>query len=618
MTEQPLSTELSDIVDFIRQTLPFSTLPEAVLVDTVRHLQVGYYRKGQVFDEKTPEQGLRIVRSGAVELRSQDGELLDQLAEGENFALSGLLKEEPGIRAVLMEDSLIYLLPQDAYEKLRSQHRDFDRFFHGQRSRRLFRATRRMISDDAMIRPVHTMMISDLLTIDPEACTEDLARMMCDRRVSSALVIEDGQLIGIVTDRDLRTRVLAEGLDGRAQVRNVMTPDPVTLDEKATIFDATLLMTRHGLHHLPIVKAGQATGILTTTDLIAARQNDPVYIVHRLTRQQTLVGMQEILKDVPRFLVQWSDNGVPADQVSHILTAISDAATIRLMELALEELGPAPVPFCWVGFGSQARGEQLLNADQDNALVISDKASEKDMAWFETLAHRVSDGLDACGYVYCPGDVMASNIAWRKTLTQWREAVDRWTRMFNPQHVMEISIAFDIRGIYGDMTLASEVQKHMLERTQNNSIFQAALADNVLDDRAPIGIFRRFVVERNGEHKDTLNLKKRGILPIIEMVRLYSLAAGSRSVNTLDRLRDLVDSGRMSRHDSRNLQDALRFLMQVRLQIQADQIRAGEPLSNYCNPRSLPKLAKEQLRDAFKLVDDAQRAIRMRYRQGMR
>lgn len=613
-----LSPELASIADFLSHTLPFNALPEGEVERIVHDMEIGYFRNGHVFDENTLDQGLRILRSGAVEIRSQDGELLDRLAEGESFALSGLLQQEPGVRAVLIEDSLIYFLPQKAYQELRSRFRGFDRFFHGQRSRRLFRATRSMVSPDSMLVPIRSLMATDLVTTTAETPVCELAQLMSRRRVSSALVLDGERLVGIVTDRDLRTRVLAERLPPETRVAEVMTPDPKCLDEKSTIFDATLLMTRHGMHHLPVVRNEQAVGILTTSDLISARQDDPVYIVQRLSRQESVASMQAVLRDIPQFLLRWNDAGVPADQVSHILTAISDAVTNRLIEMAVRDLGPAPVPYAWLCFGSQARAEQLLNADQDNGLIISDEATDADMEWFEALAKRVSDGLNECGYVYCPGNVMATNPFWRRRLSGWYEAVNHWVSSFNPNSVMEISIAFDLRTVNGDDELTHQLQKHMLERVQANSIFQAALAENVLEATPPIGIFRRLVVERNGEHKDTLNIKKRGLLPIIEIVRLNALAAGIDRINTLERLQELARSKRMTRYDSRNLQDALRFLMQVRLQIQADQIREGEPLSNHCNPQKLPKLAREQMRDAFQLVDSAQKSVRLAYRQGMR
>jgi CBS domain-containing protein len=376
-------------------------------------------------------------------------------------------------------------------------------------------------------------------------------------------------------------------------------------------------MTRHNYHHLPVMQEGKLAGIITTSDLMLARQDDPVYLVQHVSRQTDIEGLRAVVNTMPNLLVQWVTAGVRANQVGHILTAISDAVTARLIEMYMQSAGPAPVPFCWLGFGSQARGEQLINADQDNGLLISNELREEDKPWFEKLAHSICDGLDACGYIYCPGKVMATTDEWRQTLNGWKNTVDRWTRSPTPDAVMRVSIFFDLRAVYGDAELCRQLQEHMLETAARNSIFLAALAANVLDSPAPLGIFRRFLVERNGEHRDTLDLKKRGVIPIIDIVRIHALANKITAVNTDDRLRELARNKVMTINDSRNLQDALHFIMQLRINSQAKQVTRGEKTSNQCNPNDLPKLAKEQLRDAFTIVDDAQTAVRLKFRAGL-
>jgi CBS domain-containing protein len=316
-------------------------------------------------------------------------------------------------------------------------------------------------------------------------------------------------------------------------------------------------------------------------------------------------------------LVEWVGAQTRARQISHIFTAISDAITSRLIELAIEEYGPAPVPFCWLGFGSQARGEQLLGADQDNGLLISNDLKEEDKPWFENLAKFVCDGLNACGYVYCPGKVMATTDEWRQSLTGWRQIVDRWTRSPTPDAVMRVSIFFDLRTIYGDESLCQQLQQYMLEKTSKNSIFLAALAANVLEHTPPIGIFRRFLVERNGEHRDTLDLKKRGVMPIIDMVRIHALANRISQVNTHERIAELVRQKVLAIADGRNLQDAFDYLMQLRVGEQVKQLTHGEKVSNHYNPNNLPELGRKHLRDAFTVIHDSQEALRLNYRRGL-
>jgi len=212
---------------------------------------------------------------------------------------------------------------------------------------------------------------------------------------------------------------------------------------------------------------------------------------------------------------------------------------------------------------------------------------------------------------------MATTNAWRLRLRDWQETVGRWTRTPTDDAVMRVSIFFDIRAIHGDHALADALQAVMLEKAASNTIFQAALAANALASRPPLGVFRRFVVERDGEHRDSVDIKKRGVLPVTEIVRLHALAHGVAAVNTDERLAGLARGGYMTIVDSRNLMDALHCVQRIRMQHQSEQVTAGEPADNYINPRELPRLAREQLRDAFTIIDEAQSAVRQRYRAGL-
>ena len=419
------------------------------------------------------------------------------------------------------------------------------------------------------------------------------------------------------SDRALRPRCLAPGLPASTAVREIMTLAPEGVGPEDTIFSATLLMTQRGYHHLPVLEAGRLVGVITTSDLILARRNDPVYLVQHLSRQESVDGMVELLAGLPDQLQQWVQAGMRAEQVSRLLTAISDAVTIRLIQLAEQAHGPAPGPWAWLGFGSQARGEQLLGADQDNGIVIDDDVPAGEHGWYAAVAKSVCDGLAACGYKYCPGGIMATTDEWRQPLATWQDTVAGWTRTPTPAAVMRVSIFFDLRAVYGDESLCARLQQVMLERASSNTIFLAALAANALASTPPLGIFRRFVVDRDGEHRDSLDLKKRGVLPITEIVRLHALAHRVAAVNTNERLEALAAQRHLTIGDSRNLADALHCIQQQRIRHQCEEMAAGEPVDNFINPRKLPRLAREQLRDAFTIIDEAQGAVRQTYRAGM-
>jgi CBS domain-containing protein len=609
--------ELAPIAEFLAHSLPFNELPRTELYRVVSQIIVRYHCRGEVFDRETPEAGLRIVRSGAIEIRDSDNKLLDRLGEGESFHIGGLNAEQGEVQATVIEDALLYLLPDTTYRQLRESNRSFDRYFSGQRSRRLRRAARYQPEPNLMMQEVRTVMSTDLLTVAATDTVQQVAQAMATRRVSSAFVVEGERLAGIVTDRDLRVRLVARALPAATPVSDIMTPDPHTIDGVQSIFAATLLMTQRAFHHLPVMIDGRLEGIVTTSDLILAKQDDPVYLVQHISRQQDTDGIRDLVGGMANLMVQWVNAGMRAQQVSQVLTAISDAVTVRLIQLVEEKLGPAPVPWCWLGFGSQARSEQLLGGDQDNGIVIADEVLPGHLPWFAALADFVCDGLNKCGYVYCPGDVMAKTGEWRQPLAAWQQKVRRWVAIPTPDAAMRVSIFFDLRSIYGDASLCDELQALMLQQASSNTIFLAALAANAMDTKPPLGIFRRFVLDRNGEHRDFLDLKKRGVLPITEMVRLHALANGIAAVNTDQRLKALARRKRMTIVDSRNLADALHFIQQLRIKHQCEQIVRGEKISNFLSPKDLPKMAKEQLRDAFTIIDGAQSAIRQAYRAGM-
>lgn len=609
--------ELAAVAEFLRGSLPFNELPDAALAAAVAALRVSYHPHGSRFEAGADNPGLRILRSGAADIRDSDNKLLDRLGEGESFHIDGLNAESGKVVATVIEDALIYRLPDADYQTLRRTNRDFDRYFSGQRSRRLRRAARYQPEPHAMSAPVSSVMARNLLTVSGQASVQEVAAAMAAARVSSAFVVKGDALLGIVTDRDLRTRVLAVGRSGEIPVCEVMTAGPETIEADASLFATTLLMTQRGFHHLPVFEKGRLKGVVTTSDLIVAKRDDPVYLVQHISRQESAEGIRELLAGVPSLMVRWVSSDMRAQQVSQILTAISDAVVVRLIALAEQELGPPPAPWAWLAFGSQARSEQLLGADQDNGIVIHDEVAEEDLDWYAQLARRVSDGLAACGYRYCPGDIMATTDAWRLRLQDWQDTVRSWTRTPTDDAVMRVSIFFDIRAIHGDHALADALQAVMLERAASNTIFQAALAANALLGRPPLGIFRRFVVDRDGEHRDSLDIKKRGVLPVTEIARLHAVAHGVAAVNTEERLAELARRGHMTIVDSRNLTDALHCLQRIRIQHQCEQVMVGESVDNYINPRGLPRLAREQLRDAFTIIDEAQSAVRQSYRAGM-
>ncbi|MGB1239768.1 MAG: putative nucleotidyltransferase substrate binding domain-containing protein, partial [Pseudomonadales bacterium] len=256
--------------------------------------------------------------------------------------------------------------------------------------------------------------------------------------------------------------------------------------------------------------------------------------------------------------------------------------------------------------GSQARQEQLAHSDQDNAIIICDSMKPYDDAWFENLAHFVCDGLAACGYIYCPGNIMATNSQWRQPQRVWRRYFTDWVQRPTPQALLNSSVFFDLSTVYGDETLLQDIRCELLEMTKANTLLESHLSRNALQMRPPLGFFRDFVLVSQGEHKDSLDLKHSGIAPIVELARIYALALGIDAVNTVARLEAAAASSMLTRASADSLIDAFEFLCNLRLQHQSRQMAQGEAPNNFLLPKQISKLEREHLKDAFKVIKTLQ------------
>jgi CBS domain-containing protein len=285
------------------------------------------------------------------------------------------------------------------------------------------------------------------------------------------------------------------------------------------------------------------------------------------------------------------------------------ATTRRLLAMAEDKLGPPPVPYLWLACGSQGRQEQTGVSDQDNCLIIDDAMQPGDDAYFKALAKFVSDGLDACGYFYCPGDMMATADRWRQPLAVWRGYFDRWIATPNPEAQMLASVMFDLRPIGGDFGLFAELQEATLKKAAANSIFVGHMIANSLKHTPPLGLFRGFATVRSGEHKNTIDLKHNGVVPIVDLGRIYALQGQLTVANTRARLEGAIEAGKLSTTGGRDLLDAYDLIAEIRLEHQAAQIRRGEKPGNFMAPTDLSDFERSHLRDAFVVVKTMQSAV---------
>ncbi|GGI84639.1 DUF294 nucleotidyltransferase-like domain-containing protein [Shewanella gelidii] len=608
------ASELQPVLDFLKSLVPFDDLSEQTLLQCCKRLTIGYYGKAQGYvplDADNPQ--LYIVRSGAFEVTDPDGELIDRLGEGDYFGFPSLLSGEVNTRVHILEDALVYHLDLESFDDLRKESRLFDRFFNRAYAKRMRHQGRFKAKELTTTSRIRTLMSSSPLTIDMQSTILQAAQLMRQARVSSVLVIDNHKLAGILTDRDLRNRVLAEGLDGALPVHQAMTTTPITVHPNTIVFEAMLLMSEHSIHHLPVVEEDKAVGVITSTDILRGQSSQPLLLIGEIERQKDLPSLINVSKQIPLLLQNLISADARAEEIGRILTSVTDALTRRLIHLNQQVLGEAPMPFCWLSFGSQGRQDQAACSDQDNGLLLAHEPDEHAKAYFEALTKAVCAGLNECGYVYCPGDIMAQNPQWCMSLEKWQGVFEQWVMSPQPKALMHASIFFDMRSVYGPISLFDALQDRVLANTKGNDIFLAGLAGNALSEAPPLGFFRKFVLERDGSEVKGIDLKHRGSALINDIARVYSLFAGIKEVNTAKRIRVLMEMNIINRKDALNLADAHEFIGHMRLANQGHQFTHDQACTNYLLPQNLSSLVRHQLRDAFKVVHDAQSGMKLKF-----
>lgn len=608
--------EPTSISAFLVRYHPFDLLPAEDLNRLEASVTTVSVRKGEaVYRVGDRVDYLFAVLSGEVDLLSPEGQIISHFRQGETFAARTLFRG--GIAqqtAVASTDTEALRIPKADFDALTAAYPGFSAFFDRLRPTLARPPAASIDAVNALISsPLSEVMTPDPLMISPSATVREAARLMGEKGISCLLVGDDGMLQGILTTGDLAARVLAKGLDAERPVFQVMTPSPFFLGPKALVLDAMMEMSSRSIGHLPIAEGGKTLGILTKTNLIGRQSVSAMFMTSDIGRLSKLDELATVVGRIPQLLAQLVGSGIDPHKVGHLITSVADALTRRLLALGQEKFGAPPVPYLWLACGSQGRREQTGVSDQDNCLILHDDYDEAAHGdYFRHLARFVSDGLDACGYFYCPGDMMATNDKWRQPVKVWRRYFKGWIARPDPMAQMLSSVMFDLRPIAGEESLYAGMHRETLEAARANSIFRAHMIANSLKHTPPLGLFRGFALIRSGEHKDTLDLKHSGIVPIVDLARVYALDAAIEPVNTRERLLAARKAGSLSHSGADDLVDAYDLIAEIRLDHQARQVRDGRKVDNFMAPSTLSALERNHLKDAFGVVKTMQSAMSAR------
>ena len=626
-----MEIEQVETLDHLRQHPPFSLLSTDCLEAIAGDVEVAYFRAGsQILSLGDEVKDLYFIRSGSVEIYRRDGELYNRLGEGEIFGQLALMTGKGArfpVRA--LEDTLIYFIPESRFRRLFEEQEAFADFVEVEDRSRMRQAwSTRQQANQLMTTRVERLITRAPVLVPANMPVQAAAARLVDEGISALVVTqaedqsepdrqdpEHPNLIGIVTHSDLARRVVAAGLDLKTPVGEIMSSEPVTIQKDSFLFEALRLMLQKNIHHLPVIDRLQPMGIIDLADVVGHESQNSLFVVRSIFIKDSVEGLKLLWPDVEGCFVRMVNEEANSRMIGSAISAIGRSFKQRLLEIAEAQLGEPPVPYCFLAMGSMARDEQFLFSDQDNALILHDDYDAGlHGAYFEALANFVCDGLAEIGYRYCKGEIMATNPKWRQPLKVWQQKFSEWVGKPRAEALLHSSIFFDLDGVGGETRLADQLKSEVVRQASQAREFLGCMAANAQSRTPPLGFFKDFVLERSGKHERTLNLKGRGTAPLVDVIRVHALAAGSQSQNSFSRLEDIRAAGFLTSGMADDLRDALEIIAIIRARHQAQSVEQGIGPNNHVNPDVLSSMERRALKDAFKVLSTAQNFLKFRYR----
>lgn len=625
------------IADFLKDFPPFTLLEKRALCELAEEVTVIYKGKNAVVfeaGEKTHEH-FYVVHKGAVTLTEKDSkEVIDICDEGDIFGLRPLMaKDDYYLTATTKEESILYAVPIELFRPLAQNNPEVGQFLiesFASNTRnpysdiyrgRLFGDGKPQTSNKASaellgLQPVP--YFTDLIFANEETPIKEAAVLMSKNNVGCVLVMKDDRLVGIITDNDLRDKVVTGKVPITAPAREVMSSPVITYRPGLTIAQAQMAMMKSNIDHLVLTSDGtpdsNVIGLLSKHDIVVALGNNPVELMNAIKRAQTAKELKRIRNGVTQLLQGYLEQNIPMTLTSKVISELNDACIKQIIRLSLDQMPTEPpVGFAWLAMGSQGRSEQLLHTDQDNALVFEDvpkRQRKKVFEYFQQFAKKVNEGLRAIGYEYCPANMMASNPLWCHSLDEWKEVVLHWMNNPGPDEVLLSSIFFDYNLTYGDKDLVNALSDFIFENVGKHPLFLARLAKGALQNPSPSGFFRSFLVEQDGAHKDFFDLKQRALMPLVDGARVLILSHSVKSINnTAERFEKLA----ALEPQNQELYMACSYASKALLKFRTKQGLLHNDSGRFIALDKLTKEEKVKLKRTFKTIKELQELISVRF-----
>lgn len=625
------------VADFLKNFPPFNELKRKDLEVLSEEITIVYKEKSSLIfaENEPPHSHFYIIHKGAVALiKKTENDIVDICDEGDIFGLRPLIANENyKLEAKAHEESILYAVPIDIFKPYAQKNREVGNFLiesfasntrnpYSKKHRGMLYGETEILespSPDTKLLDLQPVKYSKkLVTCSEKTSAKIIAETMTKKNVGAMLVVKDKLPVGIITDKDLRNRIVTGLYPITATADKIMTSPVITYPKKLTITQAQMAMMKSDISYLCLTKDGtpntKVIGILSKHDVMVALGNNPAVLIKAIKRTRKYKEIKPIRQSIMGLLKGYLDENIPMTLTSKIISELNDACIKQIIRISLGIMDTAPpVKFAWLAMGSQGRSEQLLHTDQDNALVFEDVPKDKHAetsAYFLELSRLVNKGLHIIGYEYCPAEMMASNPKWCLSLTEWKNMISHWIINPGADEVLLSSIFFDYNLSYGDRELVEELSNHIFESVKKHRAFYLHLASGALQNPSPTGFFRQFLVEQDGMHKDFFDLKRRALMPLTDAARVLILFHKIKSINnTAERFEKLAELEPNNEEIYLSCSYATKALL---------KFRTKQGLLHHDSGRfiALEKLTKEEkikLKRAFKTIKELQELVSIRF-----
>jgi CBS domain-containing protein len=637
-TADILSADPGTLRGFLHKTRPFNELDDKKLGEISESLTMQFFPKETVIFRQDIDDvdNFYLIYKGGVKtyLATAEGgiTLLDFRGEGGYFGALALIQaSKANFNVETVEDTWCLVMEKDAFLELIHNYPQFSRYYLQSFCQDLVgTAYAELRMRESGPRPqemlyLFNVQVGRVIKRPPEIIhasetIRQAAERMSELEIGSLLVQDrTGSIVGIVTDKDLRKKVVARAHDYGAPIADVMSSPVIKISASSLCFDALLKMMNGRVHHLAVERGKEIVGVISVHDIMLQAGSSPLHLFREIAAQRKLEDLYPLSKKIPRVVRALIEEGARANNITRIISVLNDQIVHRALTLLDEQMGPAPAPFCWITFGSEGRREQTFKTDQDNAIIYetpSEDWNEIKFAklYFRRFGNEVVQHLDACGYSLCKGKMMASNPRWRKPYRDWIAYFEHWMSAPKPEEILHATIFFDFRPVYGKTEFGEDLRDHLTAQAPAKGIFLLNLARDCLAAKPPLTFFKNFVVEKDGKYKNRLDLKTQGLTTFVNFARLMALRHGIKETNTLDRFDLLAERDLIPRDVYLETRDAYEFQMQLRLVNQLRLMEANQPPNNYIDPAELSELEKQTLREAFAVIGRIQAYVKSEFR----